>query len=87
MRKSFPIVLALAFLLGAALTFLGPDNSEAARAPGGSYTRTCKNIVVQDGKLYAICQTANGNWRKTWISMDMLPCNDLSNEDGYLVCK
>ena len=87
MRKSFLIALAFAFLLGVGMTFFGPESSDAARAPGGSYTRTCKDVFVKDGRLYATCQTANGKWRKTWISMDMLPCRDLSNENGNLVCQ
>ena len=87
MRKSFSIALACAILLGAGMTFFAPKSSDAARVPGGSYARTCKNVVVKDGKLYATCQTSNGKWRKTWMSMEMLPCNDISNENGNLICK
>ena len=87
MRKSFSIALACALLLGVGMTFFAPESSDAARAPGGSYARTCKNVVVKDGKLHATCQTANGKWRQTWMSMEMLPCNDISNDNGNLVCK
>lgn len=87
MRKSFVVALAFAFLLGAGVALINTETSDAAQTPGGSYTRTCKDVYVKNGKLNATCQTSNGQWRKTWLSTDMLPCRDISNENGNLVCK
>lgn len=59
----------------------------AAGFPLGSYKRSCTNISVQDGVLYASCQDARGRYRDTSIQIpgsyyDLVNCNGMLRVDG-----
>ena len=54
-------------------------------APQGSYTQTCRNVVVQGDQLVAECQDMQGNWRQTGLP-SISACNGISNINGQLKC-
>jgi hypothetical protein len=56
-----------------------------ANAPQGSYTQTCRNVVVQGDQLVAECQDMTGSWRQT-VLPSISACNGISNINGQLKC-
>lgn len=56
-----------------------------ANAPQGSYTQTCRNVVVQGDQLVAECQDMQGNWQQTLLP-SISACNGISNINGRLTC-
>lgn len=57
-----------------------------ANIPGGSYTDSCRNIVVAGSRLIADCQTARGYYVPTGLDLRRCRGSDIWNEDGELVC-
>lgn len=53
----------------------------AATAPVGSYTETCRAIVLEGtapnspGYLKASCRKADGSWQDTQLKYDIANCN------------
>jgi hypothetical protein len=71
-------VLLLSMSAGVALARAG--------APPGSYTATCKDIIVQGGSIDAICQTASGRWQPTALPRYRSCDGDITNDNGNLRC-
>lgn len=56
------------------------------RLPGGSWLRSCKNIEVRGGELFADCRRPNGNWNRAGIAYRQCP-GGLMNNGGRLECE
>ncbi|MFT4977912.1 MAG: hypothetical protein ACI8S6_003819 [Myxococcota bacterium] len=54
--------------------------------PGGSYQRTCTDIVLHGDALEASCETIRGDWLRTWLPQATSCHADLANLDGILTC-
>lgn len=57
--------------------------------PGGTYSQSCSNAYVNQGRLYAQCLDTRGQRFST--SIEVAPCtaaaSDIGNDDGVLVCQ
>jgi hypothetical protein len=54
--------------------------------PYGSYVLTCRNIMRRGDRLDAVCETADGRWRRTSLR-DIDRCTGpIVNDDGNLAC-
>jgi hypothetical protein len=56
-----------------------------SNAPQGSYTQTCRNVVVQGDQMVAECEDMQGNWKQT-VLPSISACNGISNINGKLTC-
>jgi hypothetical protein len=54
-------------------------------APQGSYSQTCRNVVVQGDQMTAECQDMQGNWMPAGLP-SINACNGISNINGQLTC-
>jgi len=76
-----PIFLGVILLLCAL-----PCAAQYQGGPGGDYVQTCRDIRTHGNTLDAVCQTRDGDWRRTSLH-DIDQCNSgISNDDGHLVC-
>ncbi len=77
---------------GAALATVGfvsaPQSAEAQSrgAPRGSYTQSCSDAYVNQGRLYADCRDTRGNTRASSIDLSACAASDIGNDNGLLVC-
>lgn len=55
----------------------------AQRLPQGSYLQTCRNAGVEEGTLFAECETRNGRWRRSSLYLGNYD-GPVSNCDGHL---
>jgi hypothetical protein len=84
---------AACFILAEARGVIGKRKEmydQAARvlptnAPQGSYTQTCRNVVVQGDQLVAECEDMQGNWVQTALP-SISACNGIDNVNGKLTC-
>jgi len=65
-----------------------PQSAEAQQrgAPRGSYAQSCTGAYVNQGRLYADCQTGSGRVRATSIQLSRCSDSDIGNDNGLLVC-
>ncbi|GLK85039.1 CVNH domain-containing protein [Ancylobacter defluvii] len=60
----------------------------AQSVPPGSYQQSCQDIRNVAGWLRASCRDRSGRWVEANMAISWCaPGNDISNEDGRLVCK
>ncbi|MDR6952828.1 hypothetical protein J2X65_002187 [Ancylobacter sp. 3268] len=82
--------LAVLFIVLLAATLLGPAIAPASAqsVPPGSYQQSCQDIRNVAGWLRASCRDRSGRWVEANMAISWCaPGNDISNEDGRLVCK
>lgn len=77
---------ALAALAGAAMLLPLAAAPASAQVPGGSYTRTCRDIDMRGDRVVATCRTEEGRWNRTAIDGVGQCAGGLANADGRLVC-
>lgn len=88
--KSFVTAAAGTAMALAGLMALAPQDAQAQQgrnnnAPRGSYAQTCGNVAVNQGRLFAVCETMRGTQRAS--SIEVSRCvGDIANDDGLLVC-
>jgi hypothetical protein len=54
--------------------------------PRGDYDRTCRDIRMRFGMLYARCETRDGQWVDTSLDGFMLCTSPVYNDNGQLRC-
>lgn len=54
--------------------------------PQGSFLRTCADVFVDRGALFATCETMSGEWTDTRLYRWDLCSGDIANMDGQLSC-
>jgi len=63
-----------------------PPPQEVRGLPQGSYQQTCQDCHLQGNSLRCKCQTEDGNWQKSSISLR--DCRDsISNQNAVLTCE
>lgn len=78
---------ALAAMVGAPQQAAPHSYQDPQRvSPRGSYSRSCSGDYVNQGRLYADCRDRRGNMRGTSIELNRCTSQDISNDDGLLVC-
>lgn len=81
---------ALAASAATALVAMTPMTAAAQRGPGfsvpqGSYVRSCTDVSIDRGRLYAQCTDMRSN--RQYSSIDASACRgDISNNNGLLSC-
>jgi hypothetical protein len=54
----------------------------------GAFRTSCRDITTDSyGTLTATCETANGNWRSTRLSLSQCGSRRAGNRDGHLFCE
>ncbi|MBS7542122.1 CVNH domain-containing protein [Ancylobacter oerskovii] len=62
--------------------------ASAQSVPPGSYQQSCQDVRNVAGWLRASCRDRSGRWVEATLAISWCaPGNDISNEDGRLVCK
>ncbi|MDC3953171.1 hypothetical protein [Polyangium jinanense] len=85
MRKMVTALALGAFSLS--LVLLSGGSAVAQHRPRGSYMRTCRNIRMEGGTLFAMCEDRGGHFRRTMLR-DFHRCRgDISNDNGRLRCR
>ncbi|MBZ5534139.1 MAG: CVNH domain-containing protein [Acidobacteriia bacterium] len=60
--------------------------NRGAAPPGGSYTRSCRDVWLENGTLHASCQNRGGVWI-TSVLPNISQCRgDIQNQEGQLRC-
>lgn len=54
--------------------------------PGGNWSETCRDAVLDGYILRASCKDRRNTWRPTWIDLRQCKSGYVDNEDGLLVC-
>ncbi len=62
------------------------DGGHRGRAPGGSYSQTCRDIRVHGDRLEAECDTGNGDWRRSSLDHFDDCYGEIVNDNGQLEC-
>ncbi|WP_292262094.1 beta/gamma crystallin-related protein [Brevundimonas sp.] len=78
--------VAMATTLMAPAQQRGPQNHYNDRAPRGSYSQTCSNVSMNQGRLYAECRDMRGQTRGTSIEANRCGQADIANDNGLLIC-
>lgn len=66
--------------------FCNKGEGDRGYYPPGSYTQTCRDIHVDGDRIFARCQTANGDWNGTSLD-DFRRCrSEIANDNGNLTC-
>ncbi|MGK4006770.1 CVNH domain-containing protein [Sorangium sp. So ce1036] len=80
----------LALVLGAlslpTVLLSGEQAQAQGRVPEGSYRRTCWNIRIDRGTLFATCQDRRGRLHETYLQQYWLCRGDIENDNGMLRC-
>ena len=79
----------MSILLGAAMAAAlasGQDITAQRVAPRGSYARSCTEAYTHRGRLYADCRDMRGQIRGTSIELARCGDEEISNDNGLLVC-
>jgi len=64
------------------------DGGRSASRWDGSFSQTCRDISVDsDGTLTANCQTMNGTWHRSSLSLRQCGSHQAGNRDGNLFCE
>lgn len=81
------VFASAAMALIAGLTSV-PQSAEAQQrgAPRGSYAQSCTGAYVNQGRLYADCQSTGNRVRATSIELNRCSSSDIANDNGRLVC-
>lgn len=83
-------MILLASAAMAATMMSAPAQSRAPQAervaPRGSYTQSCSNAYVNQGRLYADCRDMRGRMRGTSIELSRCVQHEIGNNDGLLMC-
>jgi hypothetical protein len=79
---------SLSIVLLASAVLVGLSAESSAGEPGGSYSKSCKDIRVSGVTLEASCRKAGRNapWANTSLADYQLCSGDISNENGTLTC-
>jgi hypothetical protein len=82
---------SISIALVATAVLLAPSSASAQRggadrAPSGSYERSCNNISVSGGRLYATCRDVGRNQRPSSLNLSRCSGSDIGNDNGLLVC-
>ncbi|AUX20968.1 uncharacterized protein SOCEGT47_014450 [Sorangium cellulosum] len=56
------------------------------RVPEGSYLRTCRNVRIDRGTLFATCADRRGRLHETYLQRYWLCRGDIENDNGMLRC-
>jgi CVNH domain len=81
---------ALAAFIILALAILGsgsPAQAQRANWPAGSWQASCRSANVTGQVFTAECQSDNGSWRRSSISLNMCPGRLVGNRNGTLFCE
>lgn len=79
----------MSILLGAAMAAAlasGQDITAQRVAPRGSYSRSCTEAYTNRGRLYADCRDTRGQIRGTSIELARCGNEEITNQNGLLVC-
>ncbi|WP_437769521.1 hypothetical protein WMF27_07935 [Sorangium sp. So ce281] len=89
MKSTLVAMILGALSLSTVMSSSGParaQHGDRDHAPRGSYLRTCRNIRMDRGTLYARCEDRRGNWHPTRL-VDARRCRgDIENRNGQLRC-
>jgi hypothetical protein len=72
--------------MAVATALIGLAVGSAVAEPTGSFARTCKDISVSGGSVFATCQRMNGSWIKASLEFTRCSGHSMTNLDGVLVC-
>lgn len=83
--KTIALVAAGAVMATAGFV-AAPRNAEAQSGPRGSYSQSCSNAYVNQGRLYATCRDTRGQSRASSIELSPCASSDIGNDNGLLIC-
>lgn len=83
--KTIALVAAGAVMATAGFV-AAPKTAEAQSGPRGSYSQSCSNAYVNQGRLYATCRDTRGQNRASSIELSPCASSDIGNDNGLLIC-
>ncbi|WP_297801713.1 beta/gamma crystallin-related protein [uncultured Brevundimonas sp.] len=90
MRKSvLSAISGLAVVAGGFALLPASANAQPGRGPSipsGSYTRSCEDMRMNGGRLYAVCRDMRGQMRASTLEISRCGRSDVVNRDGLLMC-
>mgnify|MGYP001800580312 CR=1 FL=1 len=57
------------------------------KLPTGSYSQSCRDMVVDTDFLAATCKTSSGDWNRTQLAETSACTGDIWNQNGKLQCR